>query len=86
MTALTNADKRDEILKLAQGALERYQPRDYRVEATDVLEDGDWFYVVVQPNKEGIRNYDYFDILARAEEEIQTNQQRNVLLVPTVPG
>src|SRR5437016_5361355 len=86
MTVLADQNRRQEIQKLVEDALAPLQPPDYRLNVVDVVEDDGWQYVIVQPDKEGTRNYDYYDILAQAEAKLQDDQNLNVLLVPSVPG
>ncbi len=71
MTVLTDQSKRGEA---------------YHLDVIDVFSDGESYYVVVQPDKQGVRNYDYYDLLAQAEEKLEDDEKLNVLLVPSVPG
>jgi hypothetical protein len=77
----------DEVVNLARQYLAPRQPRDYRLE---VLPDGtrqedDWWYVLVRPNRDDVRAYDYYDRLAEAEVALRDEQDVNVLLVPVLP-
>jgi hypothetical protein len=85
MTMVTDSKRRDEITRLVERTLEPLQPKTYRLKVMDVLEEGDWTYVIVQPDVEGVRSYDYYDALARVEEKLQDELKLNVLMVPTVP-
>jgi hypothetical protein len=70
---------------LAQNALDRHQPRAYRISVDQdaILEDGNWFHVVVTTPGDR-RDRDFYDALAAAEAELQDEQGYNYLLVPAV--
>jgi hypothetical protein len=85
MTLLADAAERKRIAERAQAALDKRQPRQYRIvaDAENVLHEDDWYQVLVQtPND--VRTYDFYDVLAQAEAELQDEQGMNVLLVPVV--
>ena len=77
------------VIDLARKYLEPHQPRKgYRL---NVLEDGvkkddDWWYVLVRPDREDIRSYDYYGRLAEAEIDLKDKEHVNVLLVPVLPA
>ena len=85
MTALSNKAEVERITHLVQAALDRRQPRGYRIEVQPegVLQEDDWYHVVVRSDKE-VRTYDFYDVLAEAEAELQDEKKLNVLLVPAV--
>jgi TFIIF-interacting CTD phosphatase-like protein len=74
----------DEVLQLANKYLEPHQPADYRLIVLDqgVRQDGDWWYVVVRPDRGEKRAYDYYSRLAEAEIDLRDAENVNVLLVP----
>lgn len=78
-----------QIVEIVKRYLEPYQPLDYRLH---VMDDGvrhsrdDWWEVVVQPDKEDIRSYDYYGRLADAENDIENHEDLKILLVPVLPG
>ncbi len=82
-------DERQQVIELVRRYLEPYQPTDYRL---DVLEQGirhsadDWWEVVVQPNRDDVRSYDYYGRLAEAENDIEDHEHLKILLVPVLPG
>jgi hypothetical protein len=82
-----DAQKRDEIVELARRYLAKYQPTDYRleIEKESVMQDEDWYYVVVVPSRDDVRSYDYSARLAEAELDLQEKEPINVLLVPALP-
>ncbi len=79
--------KREEIIALARRYLAKHQPADYQLEIDrdSVMQDEDWYYVVVSPSRNDVRSYDYSARLAEAELDLQEEQNVNVLLVPTLP-
>ena len=82
------AETRQQIIEIAEKYLEPHQPKDYRlnVRPKGLRQDGDYWYVVVQPDKEDVRSYDYYGRLAEAENDIEENEDLKILLVPTLPG
>ena len=77
------------IVETVKRYLEPYQPSDYRL---NVSEKGirhsrdDWWEVVVQPDKDDIRSYDYYGRLADAENDIEEHEDLKISLVPVLPG
>ena len=77
------------MAEIVRRYLEPYQPSDYRL---NVMESGirhtrdDWWEVVVQPDRNGIRSYDYYGRLADAENNIEDHEKLKVLLLPVLPG
>ena len=49
-------------------------------------QEGNWWYVVVQPDKEDVRSSQYAASLEAIEDEIETSDKVKVLLVPILPG
>ena len=75
-------------VELARKYLEPHQPATgYRLEVIDdgVKHDDDWWYVLVQPDREEIYSYDYYGRLAEAEIDLKDSEHVNVLLVPVLP-
>ena len=85
MTSVTDPAEATRIIKLVQGALDRRQPRNYRVhlQPDGVLQDDGWYQVVVVADSD-VRTYDFYDVLAETEAELQDQHHLNVLLVPAV--
>ena len=75
-----------DIKKLVEKYLEPNQPSSYRLNVVGMRRDNDWYYVVVQPSRDDIRSYDYYNILAEVESEIEQTENVNILLVPALPG
>ena len=87
MNVINDMTTKDRIAKLAQEALDKYQPRTYRisVDRNAILQDGDWYHIVVTtPND--VRDRDFYDALAKAEAELQDDAGHQFLLVPTIAG
>jgi len=85
MTLVADPTEKARIIEAVQEALDRRQPRGYRVEVRPegVLREDDWYHVVVEADQD-TRNYDFYDVLAEAEAELQDEKKLNVLLVPAV--
>jgi len=85
MTLLADIAERKRIAALAQKALDKRQPRDYRidVDATNVLYEDDWYQVLVRTPGD-VRTYEFYDVVAEAEGELQDEQGLHILLVPVV--
>ncbi len=77
-----------QVVALAKKYLEPHQPKDYRLRVSErgVKKDDDWWYVLVQPDREDVRSYDYYGRLAEAEISLKDAENVNVLLVPVLPG
>ena len=88
MHLLLDLKDRERIAELARRYLQPHQPRDYRLEVDveSIHQDEDWYYVVVEPSREGVRSYDYSARLAEAELDLQEKEKVNILLVPALPN
>lgn len=82
-------EEQQRIVDIVRRYLEPHQPINYRL---NVSETGlrhsadDWWEVVVQPDKEDIRSYEYYGRLAEAEGDIEEHEDLNIKLVPVLPG
>ena len=77
------------VIALARKYLEPHQPREgYRLNvlADGIKKDDDWWYVLVRPDKQNIRSYDYYGRLAEAEIDLKDKEHVKILLVPVLPG
>ena len=81
--------KKQEVIELVKRHLDNHQPNDFKLsvvpEAT--REEDDWWYVGIKPNRQIRRQYDYYNVLAEVELEIEDefetkNPELNILLVP----
>ncbi len=82
------SEEQQNIVDTVRRYLEPHQPSNYRL---NVIEQGirhrdNWWEVVVQPDKEDIRSYDYYGRLAEAENDIEEHEDLKILLVPVLPG
>jgi hypothetical protein len=83
---LVDAQTREQIARQVQEALDRYQPRKYRVEVDPdaILEDGEWYHVVVKSPGD-VRDRDFYDALAKAEVDLNDQLDgHEFLLVPAI--
>ena len=82
-------NEKQTVIETVKRYLEPHQPSDYRL---NVIETGirhtgdDWWEVVVQPDRQDIRSYDYYGRLADAENDIEDHEKLKVLLLPALPG
>lgn len=77
-------------IKLVSGALKKFTRPELGAEiliyTKSVRHDrnNDWWYVPVYPSRDIDRVYDYYDILAKVEEELQAHRQK-IALIPVRP-
>jgi hypothetical protein len=77
---------RSRIARRVQAALDRHQPRKYRVTVDEdaILEEDGWYHIVVQSENDE-RDRDFYDALAEAEGELNDGTDANqFLLVPAI--
>ena len=86
LTEAAQAAVKKEIAALVERYLEPHQPRRYRLNVIAVQPDGDYFYVVVRPDRDDYSDYDYYARLAETTRDIDEHENINLLLVPTGPG
>ena len=80
---------REQAIELVQQHLGRHMPADYTIDIVNeaVRQDDDWWYITVKPSKSDVKRYDYYNVLAEVEREIQDeNESNNILLVPVASG
>lgn len=75
-----------DVASMVQSYLDKDQPNTYRlsVVADGLRQDGDWWYVVVVPDRNGVRAHDYSEKLTTIEDRIREKEQMNLLLVPAL--
>lgn len=83
MNSVIDIQQRQRLAEQAQQALDRHQPRGYRifVNPDAILEDDGWYTIVVTAENDQ-RDRDFYDALAEAEAELQDEQGNQYLLVP----
>ncbi len=65
--------------------------KDYRpggavltVVTQGIRHEQDWWYVSVQPSVQPAKRYEYYEALAKVEQELQKSEHLTVLLLPAV--
>ncbi len=82
-------EEQQKIVDIVRRYLEPHQPPNYRLNVSETglrHSSDDWWEVVVQPDKEDVRSYDYYGRLAEAEGDIEDHEDLKILLVPVLPG
>lgn len=77
----------ERVLEAIEQAVGERQPADYRLQVVrqDTRRDGSWWYVVVRPDRAGVRASEYNAILAGVEDQVEARTGAKVLLVPAMP-
>jgi hypothetical protein len=84
-----NAEEITKLCGLVQEMLDQYVsqsrlPFTLKV-SKDVLQQDEWVYLIVVPDKEGVRAYDYVNALTDVEKKLREDKhEENVLLVPAL--
>ncbi len=90
MIQVTDSHQINELVEMVERYLEPHQPKDHKYRLNVIREaiqqEDDWYYVVVQPDRDGIRSYDVSARLVEAELAIERGEKRKILLVPTIPN
>ncbi|MCL5945658.1 MAG: hypothetical protein M1472_02245 [Planctomycetes bacterium] len=75
------------VSKVVEKYLRKHQPRKYKlvVKHAGSKQDGDWWYILVQPDSKKVSLFDYASRLAITEDELSENEHLKVLLVPVIP-
>ncbi len=88
MITITEASEVEEIVELVRKYLDPHQPSDgsYRLNVIPegIQRDADWYYVLVEPDRDDVRSYDYSARLAEAESDLQEKENKKILLVPVL--
>jgi len=82
-----NTDNIKDILKQVQTLLNAKRDKcKVQLQVTDsgYTVDDDWINIVVTPKKEGVRAYDYVQVLSEVERELREKGIERVLLVPAI--
>ncbi len=85
MKTIAESGARKQIAKLAQEALDRHQPRSYKisVDPEAILEEDGWYHILVT-TPDDVRDREFYDALAQAEAELQDKNGHQYLLVPVI--
>ena len=83
---MTPTTKQD-IFDVVRRYLEPHQPQNYRLQIiTDACrQEDDWWYIVVQPDRDEVQAFEYALILNVMEQELQEKEGLKVLLFPVSP-
>ena len=77
------------LLEKVQGLLDArcdQTHKSFKLRAVSEVLDGDWTYVVVQPNAVGVHSEDYIEIARWVEQELgRLFPNEQVILVPAKP-
>ena len=49
-----------------------------------IRHDQEWWYVPIRPSVQPSKRYEYYEVLADVEKELQKSEHLTVLLVPTM--
>ena len=84
---IADPQQRQVIATVAQAALDRHQPRAYRITVNrDVIYlNDDWYHVLVE-TPDDVRDREFYFALSDAEDELQEEQGHPYLLVPAIAG
>jgi hypothetical protein len=84
MTAMADRKLHDELKRRVESVLRKYAPLNERLTVTYILEEDDWYHVVVTSDKEQ-RGNEYYDALSDAEKELESSDpDHHFLLVPVI--
>lgn len=85
MHVVADDTRRQQIADEAQQALDRHQPRNYRitVDRHAILAEDEWVHIVVT-TPDDVRDREFYQALADAEAELQDRDGHNYLLVPAI--
>ena len=80
----------EKALEFVRKALKKHHKKsrlgvDLMISQDMVRQSDGWLIVIVNPSKEPKRNYDFYDLLAQAEEEL-SSQDLKIRLLPVLPG
>jgi len=89
MVQVTEKKAIEDIVDLVARYLEPHQPADrsyrLRVVPEGIQREDDWYYVLVEPDRDDVRSYDYNARLVEAEMNLQEKENKKILLVPALP-
>jgi len=60
--------------------------KPFALKAASSVQDGDWTYIVVEPDKAGVHSEDYIEVARWVEDQLLKSHPTNhILLVPARP-
>ena len=81
---------REIILEKVRASFKKHVPADFNAEiriyekSLRQKEDGSWV-VPIYPSRNDVKTYQYYDIVAEVEEELQEQQHLDLFFVPVRP-
>ena len=77
----------NEVLDAVEAHIRQHQPRNYHLNVlrNGVRRDGDWWYIVVQPDQTDVSVRDYAMVMEQVGSDLEAENIK-VLLVPALPG
>ena len=77
----------NEIVEIVGRYLKDKHPGGATLEALvqGVRHEQDWWYVPVRPSVEPERRYEYYEVLADVEADLEDTEHLTVLLLPSAP-
>ena len=85
MSANTTEWMAPAILAMVQDLLARQHPDGPELPAVDAVPSEEWWHVLVQPDRDPARTFEYYESLAKVELQIVKNHGISVLPVPVQP-
>jgi len=84
LTAISDSKQRVELIKQVQGVLDEHRPSKYPLRVAEILEEDDWYHVVVQ-SEDDQRDNEFYDALANSEAALEKlDSKHHYLLVPVI--
>ncbi len=82
---MTKETLRD-IKKVAQTLLDaKCKGRKFKLQVSGEVEEEDWVYLIVTPDRAGVHTEDYVQIARAVEKQLEQKFQGKVLIVPARP-
>ncbi len=77
-----------QVLDLVEQHIRQRQSSEFELNVVreGVRHEGNWWYIVVQPNPPDINARTYQNAMEEAEEDMDQREHVNVLLLPNLPG
>lgn len=59
--------------------------RDFKLRVSGEVQEDDWVYLVVEPDRPGVHSEDYVSIARAVEKQLEHKHSGNILIVPARP-
>ncbi len=76
--------QQDEIVDRVRKQLADAEAEGVYLKVSDFKLDDEWLYIVVEPQKSGVRASDHANLMAKIERELRRDGVDQVLLVPAL--